>query len=82
MSPNIPSRVIYIASFGLFLAACAYVGYLNGKLKASVGDLDRAVLSIGFIFGAGAISRYLRIAAFGRYLEFRDRRRRARAGAG
>lgn len=43
----------------LFLAACAYVGYANELLKAAVAPSHRVVLIIGFILGAGAVSRWI-----------------------
>ena len=43
----------------LFLAACAYVGYANELLKEAVSPLHRVILIIGFLLGAGALSRWI-----------------------
>jgi len=43
----------------VFLACCAYVGYVNELLKDAVPPLHRAILMIGFILGAGATSRWI-----------------------
>jgi len=41
------------------LASLAYAGYASELLKGAVSEPDRAVLIIGFILGAGAVSRWI-----------------------
>tara|TARA_R110000868_G_scaffold212221_1_gene462196 strand:- start:971 stop:1117 length:147 start_codon:yes stop_codon:yes gene_type:complete len=37
----------------------AFVGYTNEGLKGQIAEIDRALLMIGFVVGAGAISRWI-----------------------
>jgi hypothetical protein len=52
-------RLIAVAAIALFLAACAYVGYVSELLKGTIAEPHRAIVMIGFLIGAGAISRWL-----------------------
>lgn len=45
----------------MFLAGCAYVGYVNELLKNTIPPLHRAILMIGFILGTGAASRWIMV---------------------
>jgi len=52
-------RLIAASAVAVFLGACAYVGYINEQLKVAIAPWHRGVLMVGFIIGAGAVSRYL-----------------------
>ncbi|MEE4205589.1 MAG: hypothetical protein V2I39_04830 [Erythrobacter sp.] len=42
-----------------FLIACLFAGFANEQVKQSLTSFDRVVLLIGFIIGAGAVSRWI-----------------------
>ena len=48
-----------LLAFIVFLLAMAFVGYINEGLKGQIAEIDRAVLMVGFVVGAGAISRWI-----------------------
>ncbi len=48
-------------SGAVFLAALGYAGYANELLKDSVSAVHRVVLIVGFIVGAGAVSRWIMV---------------------
>jgi hypothetical protein len=56
---SIVPRLIAAFAVAAFLGACFYVGYINEQLKAAVAPWHRAALMVGFILGAGAVSRHL-----------------------
>ena len=68
-------RLITLAAIALFLFACAYVGYINEQLKGAVADPHRAIVMIGFIIGAGAISKHLSLVAMKSYRKVARQRR-------
>jgi 4-hydroxybenzoate polyprenyltransferase len=43
----------------VFFASLAYAGYASELLKGAVSESHRAILIIGFILGAGAVSRWI-----------------------
>jgi len=43
----------------VFFASLVYAGYANELLKGAVSAPHRATLIIGFILGAGAVSRWI-----------------------
>jgi uncharacterized membrane-anchored protein YitT (DUF2179 family) len=49
----------------VFLSACFFAGFTNETLKQTLPDLDRAVLLIGFILGAGAAMRWIASGSIG-----------------
>ena len=53
------TKFTFALSGALFLAACAYVGYANEIMKNVVPALHRVILLIGFIIGAGFVSRWI-----------------------
>lgn len=55
------SRTMLTVAFAVtvFFGSLVYVGYANELLKGAVSDLHRAILLIGFIVGAGAVSRWI-----------------------
>lgn len=66
-----------IASAGaVFFASLLYAGYANELLKGAVSGVHRAILIIGFILGAGAVSRWIMEQDYKRIM---TRIRRARA---
>ena len=66
-------------SGGVFIAACAYVGYANELLKSLVSPWHRVVLLCGFLLGAGAVSRSIMALDLKRNIK---RIKRARAARG
>ena len=53
------SRFTLALAWASFLAACAYVGYANELLKGAISPWHRAILMMGFLVGAGAVSRWI-----------------------
>ena len=53
------TQLTIVLAGAVFLAACAYVGYVNEFLKDVVSPIHRFVLLTGFILGAGCVSRWI-----------------------
>jgi len=68
-------RITVALAGAIFLAACAYAGYANELLKDAISPLHRVVIFIGFILGAGCVSRWLMVQEIKRNM---SRIRRAR----
>jgi hypothetical protein len=60
----------------VFLGACVYVGYANELLKGLVPPWHRVTLLVGFLLGAGAVSRWIMVLDLRRNMK---RIRQARA---
>ena len=73
------SRLMIALAGALFLAACAYVGYANELLKDAVSPWHRAVLMVGFLLGATAVSRWIMVVDIKRNMR-RIRRARSKRG--
>jgi hypothetical protein len=69
------ARLAALGAVAGILMACAYVGYLNEQLKGAIGDVDRAILLIGFLAGAAGLSRYLGFVAMKSYRKAARERR-------
>lgn len=70
------TRLALALAGAVFLAACLYVGYANELLKEAVSPWHRVTLLVGFLLGAGAVSRWIMILDVQRNMK---RIRRARA---
>lgn len=75
------TRLTLALAGALFLAACAYVGYANEILKNAVSSVDRAILMMGFLLGAGAVSRWIMVLDIKRNMR-RIKRARSNRGNG
>lgn len=65
--------------WAVFIAGCAYVGFVGEMLKDALPATHRVVLSIGFILGVGALSRWMMELDIGRSInKIRGARRRRR----
>ena len=53
------TKLMVALSWAVFLAGCAYVGFVSEMLKGVLPDAHRVVLSVGFILGAAALSRWI-----------------------
>jgi hypothetical protein len=62
-APDLLKHIVLASAFGLFLAACFYVGWINEHLKGVIPDLHRGIVMVGFIIGAGSACSYLAKAA-------------------
>jgi hypothetical protein len=69
------TKLIAASAWILFLGALVYVGYVNELLKGALAPWHRAAIMIGFIVGAGAVSRYIANIA-GNHALKRNRARR------
>jgi hypothetical protein len=59
-------RMLTIAAVALLLLGLVYAGYVNELLKGAIAPWHRGVLVVGFIIGAGAVSRELTTVALKR----------------
>lgn len=75
------TQLMLVLSGAVFLVACLYVGYANEVLKNLVPPWHRVTLLIGFMLGAGAVSRWIMAFDLQRNLK-RIRRARAKRGNG
>ena len=55
------TRLTLALAGALFLAACVYVSHANELLKEAVSPLHRVILIVGFVLGAGAVSRWIMV---------------------
>ena len=73
------TQLTLVLAGAVFLAACAYAGYVNELLRDAVSPVHRVILLIGFILGAGCISRWLMAQDLKRNME-RIKRTRSNRG--
>ena len=69
-------RLAALGAIAVILIAFAYVGYINEQMKGAVGDVHRAIVLIGFLAGAAALSQYLCFVAMKSYRKAARERRR------
>lgn len=69
-------------SWAVFIAGCAYVGFVTEMLKGALPDTHRVVLSLGFILGAAALSRWIMMLDIRRNMKKIRRARSRRENVG
>ena len=52
-------RVRLALAILVFLMACLFAGFANEQVKPVLATLDRVVLLIGFVVGAGTLARWI-----------------------
>jgi len=73
------TKIMTVLAWVIFISGCIYIGFVGEMLKSSLPAFHRVILSIGFILGAAAVSRWVTTLNISRNMK-KNRRGRSQRG--